>query len=322
MKIAYKKGRLGPERLHLVAIAEAIVKEYQRQGYKLTLRQLYYQFVARDEIPNTVQSYKRLGDIINEARLLGLISWEAIEDRTRNLESLSTWRSPHEIVDACGRSYRMDLWDSQLHRIEVWVEKEALAGVVERAARQWRVPFLSCRGYTSQSEMWGAGQRLQRHIRHGQRVVILHLGDHDPSGIDMSRDIEDRLRMFVDGGGGVLGDYEDSVTFTRIALNYDQVEQYGPPPNPAKTTDARFAAYEREYGTESWELDALPPAVLNELIQDEIQKYINRDTWKGAMRVEDEGKRQLGIVADKWERAVSYLDNDESWEEDSGGEEE
>src|SRR5262249_10346260 len=157
------------------------------QGYNLTLRQLFYQFVSRDLIPNNVRSYKRLGSIINDARLAGLIDWSAIEDRTRNLHELPCWRTPAGIIRSCAQQYRTDLWAKQENRVEVWIEKEALAGVFERVCDELRVPFFSCRGYTSQSEMWVAGHRLKRIIDAGQRPVILHFGDHDPSGMDMTR---------------------------------------------------------------------------------------------------------------------------------------
>ena len=233
--------------LSLISHANQIIEEYEAQGFILTLRQLYYQFVARALLANTVRSYKRLGAVISEGRLAGLIDWDSIEDRTRELKEKSHWLSPASVIRAAQRGYRLDRWATQPHYCEVWIEKEALAGVVERICTHLDVPFFACRGYVSQSEQYVAGKRLEGEAC-SRPVTIFHLGDHDPSGIDMTRDNDDRLAMFSGG---------DNVEVERIALNMDQVEQYHPPPNPAKTTDSRYGAYIERYGEESWELDAL-----------------------------------------------------------------
>jgi hypothetical protein len=263
-----------------------ILAEYKAQGYVLTLRQLYYQFVARDLVPNTLQSYKRIGGIANEARLGGLIDWNMLEDRTRGLERLAAWSSPADIIDACAQQYRRNPWDDQPYYVEVWVEKEALSDVVEQACATYRVPHLSCRGYVSQSEMWRASQRLQD--ENNKEILIIHLGDHDPSGIDMSRDIEDRLTMFLQG---------TSFQLKRIALNMDQIRKYKPPPNFAKTTDARFADYQSKFGKDSWELDALEPKVIANLIQNEIQEIIDEDAWESSMARENKEKKVIEKIA-------------------------
>ena len=248
--------------------------------------------MTRNLIPNTQKSYKRLGSIVNDARLAGLIDWEAIEDRTRNLASLASWDGPEQIVQAVSQQFRIDMWARQDYRPEVWIEKEALAGVFERVCNELRVPYLSCRGYTSQSEMWVAGQRLKGYIRMNQTPTIFHFGDHDPSGIDMSRDIQDRLQLFVG----------ESVEFRRLALNMPQVEEYEPPPNPAKQTDSRYTGYADEYGDESWELDALDPVVLSGLVRDAIENIIVDDVWQEDQAREDEHKRLLRWVSKNWDR--------------------
>ena len=160
------------------------IAEYAAQGYDLTLRQLYYQFVSRDLLPNRQSEYKRLGDIINDARLAGLVDWEAIVDRTRNIRALSHWSDPASIVKAAANSFAVDKWADQPKRVEVWIEKDALVGVFEPVCEELDVPLFSCRGYTSQSEVWGAAQRLEKYLMADQEVVILHIGDHDPSGLD------------------------------------------------------------------------------------------------------------------------------------------
>ena len=199
--ICYQNDRnFRPESLLRIHQANLIIAEYQRQGFALTLRQLYYQFVARSLIENTQRSYKRLGAIVNDARMAGMLDWSAIEDRTRELKENSHWQDPGEIVRACAAQFRVDRWANQDYRPEVWIEKEALVGVIERTCRDWDVPFFACRGYVSQSEQWKAGRRHRRHLAAGQTPVVLHLGDHDPSGIDMTRDNAERLEIFAEEG--------------------------------------------------------------------------------------------------------------------------
>lgn len=329
--ICYQPKKFDPSTLAVIAQANEILDDYAAQGYDLTLRQLYYQFVARGIIANQDKEYKRLGSIVNDARLAGQIDWSRITDRTRNLRQNSHWGSPQDIVQACANQYQIDKWKEQDNYVEVWVEKDALVGVLQVACEPLDVPYFSCRGYTSQSEVWGASQRLLSRIRDGKRVHIIHLGDHDPSGIDMSRDIMDRLTLFLTHHGirDVVKDnpkqkdetaleYEARVTplmheswkctepviVNRIALNMNQVEQYNPPPNPAKMSDSRATGYVDKFGGESWELDALEPAVITGLIQDAVFELRDLDTWEESQRVEDEHKQDLKVVAGEWDAAV------------------
>lgn len=287
MKRAYVKKRFDPSTMEKIVTANKIIEEYQAQGFELTLRQLYYQFVARGIIANTMREYKKLGDAINNGRLAGLVDWTAIVDRTRNLQGNNHWSSPADIINACARQYRIDTWADQEYRVEVWIEKDALIGIAETVCRELDVSYFSCRGYTSQSEMWAAGQRFYQYAhQHNQTPVIIHLGDHDPSGLDMSRDIADRLAMFMGG-----------MEVKRVALNMDQIERYNPPPNPAKITDARAALYIQQYGHESWELDALDPKVLTKLIEREVLKLRDDDVHEDALKLQEKHRRQLVRVA-------------------------
>ncbi len=318
-KICYSEDSLrklknNPERMKIIAAANKIITGYQAQGFDLTLRQLYYQFVARDLLPNQQKEYKRLGEILLEGRMAGLVDWLAIIDRTRNLADLSHWDSPAQIVQAVAEQFRVDLWASQPNRVEVWVEKDAAIGVVMGICQQLDVPYFSCRGYTSVSEIWAAAQRLKRHAKNGQEPVILHFGDHDPSGIDMTRDITDRLATF-----GMPLDVR------RMALNMDQVEEYNPPPNPAKETDSRHAGYLQLYGDESWELDALEPAVLAALIRKEVLSIREETAWQEAKRSQAEGRAELSAISQNYDEVKEHA-RDQGWVdepeiEDDGDEE-
>jgi hypothetical protein len=302
----YEPYRPGRAAIQTIAMAIQICESYRAQGLDLTLRQLYYQFVSRDLIPNNQREYDKLGVTINKARMGGYLDWDFIIDRTRFVRDISHWGTPAEIVAGAAKQFHTDLWDTQSFRVEVWIEKDALAGVLDAVCPGEDVPYFSCRGYTSQSEMWGAGRRIGRHLTNGQNVRIIHLGDHDPSGIDMSRDIEDRLRLFTETDSWIdhREEKQGHLSVRRIALNMDQVEQYDPPPNPAKLTDSRAQKYIDEYGHESWELDALEPTVLIELIRDEIKQVRDIDAWDEAIRMQEYHRTDPQAVSDNWDEIV------------------
>ncbi len=271
--------------------AEKIIDEYQSAGLELTLRQLYYQFVARDLIPNSDSEYKKLGVTVSDARLNGLIDWYAIVDRTRSLRSNPHWNTPADILEAAADSYAIDKWREQKTRCEVWIEKDALIGVIERPCSSLDVPYFSCRGYTSQSEMWVAALRIRRaNEKHNCKTIIFHFGDHDPSGIDMTRDIQDRLTLLSG---------KAAIKVKRIALNMDQIEKYKPPPNPTKVTDSRAHDYIKKYGSDSWELDALEPTVLNDLVTKNILRIRDKKKYTKYKNREDKQRLRLKKIAGK-----------------------
>jgi hypothetical protein len=285
--------------LDIIEKANVILEEYEQQGLVLTLRQLYYQFVARGLIPNKQTEYARLGGIVNDARLAGLIDWAMMEDRTRYVRKVSAWDAPESIVEACASQYKEDLWRDQKYRPEVWIEKDALVGVIETACNELRTSYFACRGYASQSSQYEAGQRFRDLKRRGQIPIIFHLGDHDPSGIDMTRDNSDRVRMF-----SLFAGFE----VRRLALNMDQVQQYNPPPNPAKETDSRAAGYIDRFGNESWELDALNPTVIDALIRTNLERLIDRRRWDAALAQEDANKERLKAISDRWDEVQDFLE--------------
>ncbi len=331
----YEHHNFKPARLAMIEQANTLCEEYATQGLVLTLRQLYYQFVARGWLANKQTEYNRLGELCRDARMAGLMDWDHLIDRTRNLQTFQTYDSPQAAMEAAARRYHRDLWAPQHRRIEVWIEKDAAIGVVEGVCSRNSVPFFSCRGYTSMSEMHDAAQRLRWHMEQGNQVTVLHIGDHDPSGLDMSRDIEDRLRGFIhrDWKGlhapharsrgdfyasmrDVMRDKGADVADTakpwqvkRIALSVEQIEQYDPPPNPAKTTDARFAKYQEQTGLdESWELDALTPDVLADLIQDEVDAVRDDDAWGEAEGRMETERRVMTGVSNWWDDVATFIE--------------
>jgi len=297
---SFETIKLQEKSLVLIEKANAIIDEYQRRGFRLTLRQLFYQFVSRQAIGNTLAEYKRLGIVVKNARRAGLIDWGTIEDRTRNVQRLSTWQAPSSIIEDCAAQYREDLWESQVFRPEVWIEKDALLGVIEGVCEEFRVPYFACRGNNSESEQYKAGKRFQDHLARGLTPIVLHLGDHDPNGLDMSRDNRERLAMFARG----------NVEVRRLALNMDQIERYSPPPNSAKEADTRFEAYAAEFGPNCWELDALDPTVIADLIRTEIEGLIDAAAWDEARAQEDANRAKLEDAAANWAMVQNMLGGD------------
>ena len=270
MKKAYVPKEFRAESYNFIQKLDEIIREYQKMGFMLTVRQLYYQLVARGLIPNTLSEYKRVASLINDAKLAGLLDWEAIEDRTREFIRKQRWQSGAHILKAAVSGYHEDMWDNQQMRVFVIVEKEALVGVLENVCRQYDVPLLAARGYPSGTVLREfAVADLQDAVQCGQTPVVLHFGDHDPSGLDMTRDLQERLSMFT----------EDFVIVERLALNMEQIEELRPPENPAKTTDSRFRQYRSRFGDSSWELDALNPNYLVNLAESSISNYIDQDQW-------------------------------------------
>ena len=203
-----------------------IVEEFQEQGYRMTLRQLYYQLVSRDVIPNLQPEYAKLSTLLTEARMYGFIDWDFIEDRIRIPKKHSEWDDIPDVVNSAINSYRRNRWQDQENYLEVWVEKDALSGVLEPITEKYHVHLMVNRGYSSASAMHDASIRFRNQESNEKKTFILYLGDHDPSGMDMVRDIQSRMNIF-----------DSTVDVKRIALNMDQIEEFNPPPNPAKMSD-------------------------------------------------------------------------------------
>jgi hypothetical protein len=318
--ICYERKNFSEEKLGLITKANLIIAEYQKQGFNLTLRQLYYQFVARDLFPddwsyvhqggnkwkrsatngtkNALPNYTALGNLISDGRIGGLIDWDAIVDRTRGSRANQHWTRPSQIIEGALNTYATNKWENQPNYVEVWVEKEALEDVLASACQPLDVRFFACKGYASVSAMWEAAQRLVSRMEEGKEVHIIHLGDHDPSGVDMSRDIKDRLELFTRGR---------RVHVRRIALNMAQIKKYNPPPQWAKQTDSRFQSYQSQFGDESWELDALDPAVLVDLIKKHVLHFRDEELWKDAQKNEERGRHTLECLLKYFPDVISFL---------------
>lgn len=293
--IEYNPNGVGQKMINSV---DQIAQEWRAKGYSMTLRQVYYQLVSRNVIENSENSYKALSSMLTRARMGGWLDWDIILDRTRMLRGYNTYTSPQEFLRQRAIGYHLDRWETQKTRVEIWVEKDALIDIVGQAAAHWHCDYFSCRGYVSASSMKEAADRFLRYERQGKNVVILHLGDHDPSGVNMSEDMRRRLtRMGV-----------TNFELKRIALSMAQVKKYELPPNPTKLTDSRAKSYIDKYGKNCWELDALPPDVLHELIVTNILNYLDRPKYEKIEAKELGESSQMYEVIDRYDQVSDFVE--------------
>ena len=291
MKEQYEDLTFKPKTLDMIAKCNTIITEYKNKGFMLTIRQLYYQLVARGFVPNSVQSYDNVQNTMNKARIAGLSDWDVIEDRTRDLITRSHWAGVQTMLESAASWYYEDMWREQEHFVIVIVEKEALAGIFQSVLDPLDVPLLPARGYASATALRDLAKK--RMLRTDRKVVVLHFGDHDPSGIDCTRDLRERLEMFTRNA--------INIDFRRMALTMEQVEELQPPPFPAKVQDARYRSYVDEYGEDSWELDALTPEYLKELIENTVHPLINWDQWAATERRIERRQAVLQKMADEYD---------------------
>lgn len=265
--------------LILLEKIKGILEEYEQQKIKVTLRQLYYQLVARGTVPNKENEYKKVSRILTEGRYNGFISWESIEDRSRIPRIPNIFKDIPELLEIAKKSYQKDRWQQQEFYVELWTEKDAISSVIRPVTDRWQVPVSVNRGYLSTSSVYDSAQRF---LKQDKKNIILYLGDHDPSGLDMDRDIKNRLSEM-----GV------EVEIIRIGLTIEQIRTYNPPENPAKIKDTRAKKYIGLYGTKSWEVDALDPEMLQGLIEDSILEFLDVERYN---LIKEQEKTDLEVL--------------------------
>lgn len=278
----------------LAPIVNDIIGDYD---IKLTVRQIYYRLVTKNVIPNTRSYYNSFDNILTRIREDGLVLWSAIEDRSRETigGDISWEESPQRFLEGeldalkeCWRRYSLPLWTSQESYIEIWIEKDALSTLASHVCNRYRVLLFPCRGYSSGTKLVEAVSRLPDHS------VILYFGDHDPSGLQMQIDLKKRLRR-----------YGSDMVMEPIALTKEQIDEYGLSPNPVKKADTRSPEYIAKYGEECWELDALPPDVLQKIIDKTIREHIDWEAWEKRQAEIGDGKVK---VQEMIKKVIASLD--------------
>lgn len=275
------------------------IKKVLRDFHPMTVRQVYYRLVAAQIIDNNRSSYKAVSNLLVDLRLDGTIQWDYVEDRLRRPRRVGMWQDMKSFMRTVRNAYWRDIWADQPYKVEVWLEKDALSGIVGDVCDEFRCTLNVGRGYDGWSSIHNAA------LRHGNGddSIILYLGDHDPSGQDMSRSLEERLNE--------LGCYPKII---RIGLNQEDIEEYNLPPDLTKTTDSRRAKFVAEYGDEAVELDALPPTVLQERVRQNIDQWIDHTLFEAQKAIEKREEAYINQLVDDMgtiELAEEENDDDE-----------
>jgi len=303
MKMCFQPYRPQAKNRQLIDACNAILTTFAEKGFVLSLRQLFYQLIVRGKIQNTQADYDNVGDVCRDGRYGGLIDWEHMTDRVRLLQDAARWIDAKDRLAHAAKTLRIDTWKGQAFRPEVWIEKDALSELADAACTPYDVPYIAIKAYNSASAMWDAYKRFVRYIAEGQIPLILHLGDFDYTGDDCSRFLQEQMLM-------MLKDVEGKISFRRLALNPTQIDRYDLPPQPGKMGDPRFKAHIKKHepwlrkfaskhkelvapmiaemrkdkGKREnddiafvWELDALAPEVIIEIIEDGITDFMDSD---------------------------------------------
>lgn len=259
----------------LIDAAYEVLGEY----YPMTLRQIFYQLVARHVINNSMSEYQRLSNALVKARQEGIIPFEWIEDRVRRPRVVSMWRGLPDFLETVRHVYRRDIWDSQPQYVEVWLEKDALSGIFEDITREYGVTLVVGRGYNSWSAYKEAADRIREQ---GKPAIILYFGDFDPSGEDIVRALGESLPFF-----GI------SPKIKKVALTKEDVINYQLPPDFTKKTDARARKFIEKHGDIAVELDALPLPVLRRKVQEAIKANLDLEALAEVLEIEEQERQSL-----------------------------
>lgn len=341
-----ERGVWEADKTELLREIVSICEEYDKGGYTLTLRQLYYQLVSKDAIPNHDKVYKKLSSLKDEVVYSGVVDWDIFEDRGRVPNIPYFEDSVKDALERTVDSFRLDRQANQPTHVEVWTEKDAISGILKRITRPFGITLVVNKGYSSSTAMYSAYERFVEKIERRTKVVILYFGDHDPSGLDMIRDIEDRIIYMLINGERLndsatiidtwwqrtykdiydvarMDGYEDVrnlmndtykegteelfergkillylkekdlFTVKQVGLTMEQINQYNPPPNPAKITDPRAKGYIDKFGQVSWEVDALKPAIMEDIVRNAISTTIDMDIYNDTLKFEAEEKDKI-----------------------------
>lgn len=318
------KLRLNPANKIMLNRINDILVDYRKQGYVLTLRQAYYQLVSRDVIPNNSKEYAKLSKLLTVGRMAGIVDWASIEDRGRQPKLPWHTSGVAGALETIQDQYRINRQEDQENYVEVCIEKDALSSIFYRVTHKYHVNLLVNKGYSSCSVMYDIYNRIADAYDNGaKKCTILYFGDHDPSGIDMIRDVNARVsEMLVKGdhrdkvielmehAGDSLYEEDDDTYIAdispifkvkQLALNMSQIEQYGPPENPAKVDDPRAKGYIEKFGHSSWELDALKPQVLAALCEEGIKREIDMNQFEETVNKEEAQKAVFTKFKDQYE---------------------
>jgi len=253
--------------------------------HPMTVRQVFYRLVSLGIIAKTEGEYKAtVCRLLSEMRRAGDLPFGWIADNTRWMRKPQTYAGLEDLLRSTVETYRRNLWDTQGAYVEVWLEKDALAGVLYPETERWDVPLMVTRGYPSLSFLHEAAVAI---ATVGRPVYLYYFGDHDPSGVDIPRKVERDLRAFAPGA---------AIHFERVAVTPEQVAAWALPTRPTKQTDSRS----RGFAGESVEVDAIEPATLRRLAETCIERHVDPGALMRLQAVEREERDTLAGFAAAW----------------------
>ncbi|MQA92690.1 MAG: hypothetical protein GEU90_21115 [Gemmatimonas sp.] len=260
----------------------------------ITGRGVGYKLFSMGLIPSmSTKSMKQVYRLLKIARERGVIPWEWIVDETRSLEKRASWSDPADYVRAVRRSYRLDFWEHQDVDVELWSEKGTVRGVLAPVLDEYGVGFRVMHGFSSATSVHDVACEWR-----DRPLIILYVGDFDPSGLYMSKhDLPDRLERY----GG------DLVILKRIALLSDDLDDLPSFPAASKAKDSRHNWYVRYFGSQCWELDAMDPNDLRDRVRDSIVKEIEPEAWDRCVRAQEAEQESLEHLLDAW---IGEVDDD------------
>lgn len=262
----------------------AITNILRGEEGQITIRHLFYRLVGLHIIEKTETAYQSLGSHLSKWRRSGDIAWSAFTDNTRWHIQRSSFRGVEHALQNTAENYRRNLWETQPFYVEVWVEKDAIAGIVAGTANGFGVPVFVCRGFASLSSLYSAANTFKEEVEADKKCLIYHLGDYDPSGVAAGESV---LKAFRD-------DFKVDVEFVRIAVTPEQIRRLDLPTRPVKTSDSRAAKWR---GGECVELDTMPPSEIRHLVEESITGHIDNREWEMMKHTEHLERETLRRIA-------------------------
>jgi hypothetical protein len=268
-----------------LALREAILETFEDTGKPVTVRQMFYLLSVGGAVEKEESGYRKAQRQLLALRRAGLVPYGWIADNTRWMRKPTTYAGLGDFFDRAATYYRQDLWVRSDVYVEVWCEKDALAGVLMPVTREYDVPLMVARGYSSETFAYNAAEAMRET---GKPCYVYYAGDLDPSGWQMARSLEQKLAEF---GAPVV--------FERLAVNPEQIQAWDLPTRPSKVSDTRCKAFFAEFGngTESVELDAIHPDLLRSLVRDAIEQHIDHGGLETLRREEDAAREALQELA-------------------------
>ena len=265
---------------------------YAREHHPVTVRGLYYQaeVAGVPGIDKTEASYAKVQHQVLELRRQGRLSYHWIADSTRQQRRPYTCLSMADALEDAVHGYRRSLWQDADADVEIWCEKDALAGVIEKVTSEYDVPLMVSRGFTSETFAFEA---IEAYVETWRPLVVYALYDFDRSGADATCSLREKLTRFGDERGV-------DVRFNILGLTVEQVEEWNLPTRPHKRATVADQRWPHPYACE---LDAIPPHDLRALVKGAIEQHLPADELARLLNIEDQERETMMQFLSTWDIA-------------------